>query len=214
MAEIGYWKKLKEKDPIKYKQLRDKWNAWQREYNKEHRDKIKAKEYNRKAYEKLKSDPVRYAEHKRKIKEYYHKRWNDPEFRKKMYEYQRNYMQKLKKENPEKYFELTRHSFIQDYKTGLKCKGCGKGIKTNCAGHLGKRPIVCPFCGNSYPRRDLEKVKIPRIIFGEKGEKTEVAIEKPKVEITEQTLKNLKNFSRLTEKNTDESVYREVGDET
>jgi len=219
MSEKKYWENLKEKNPVKYRKMRDRANAYQRKYNKTYLKtetaRQKSKEYNKKAYQKLKSDPIKYAEHKRKIKEYCRKKWkNDREFKRKTYEYQRNYMKKMKIENPEKYHKLTYHRFIQSYKTGLKCKGCGKGIKTNCAGHLGKRTIKCPFCGNYYKRNELEKVKIPRIFFGEKKETTDAVIEEPKMEITEKTLKNLKYFSQMVKKNTNDETKTEVGDDT
>jgi hypothetical protein len=138
---------------------------------------------------------------------YYAKKYKeDPEYRKNVAKYQKQYWKKMKEQDPEKYHAMMQRGHqICKYITGVKCPKCGFGIKTSTAGHLGKRPVICPKCKYICPKKECEKIRIPRILPDTQKKIKE--IEKPIDEmiISEQALEGLRNLGMAFQDEMEES---------
>jgi len=90
-------------------------------------------------YYRITADPVRFAEYKKKCKESKRKRMQDPEYRAKMWAYQRDYRKRRRETDPE-YAQKTKEWSLQGNRRktkhrleqlfaiyGNKCVCCGEG---------------------------------------------------------------------------------------
>ena len=142
-------------------------------------------------------------------KNYFHKKWKeDPEFRKRIANYNKNYWKRMKEEDPEKYHFMQRmHRRIGRDAGGVRCPHCGFGIKTSTAGkNLGKRPIICPECKYTCPKNQCEKIRIPRV-FPDAQPTPEIKIKPDEMVIPESALEGLRNFGMVFQ---DEEEERKV----
>lgn len=202
--------KMKREDPVKYQKWLEEKRKRNREYNKLHPDI--AYKANRRRYEKIKQNPILFNAIKNKQREYQKKRREDPEFREKQKLYQKEYLKKMKAEDPEKYREWIRiHRKPMRTTGGVKCPNCGFGIKTSTAGkNLGKRPIQCPRCRFFFPKNQSERIRIPRILSVTSTEIKKHRREFDSMAISEKALEGLKNLEKLTSNDIDENDYGKV----
>jgi predicted RNA-binding Zn-ribbon protein involved in translation (DUF1610 family) len=184
--------KIKREHPEKYKIILEK----KRRYSKEHPEmnRIIAK----RRYEKIKNNPILLQRMHEMQKTYLAKKRLEPDYKQKQAEWQKKYYKKMKIENPEKYYLMQQmHKRPSKYITGVKCPNCGNPIKTITSGHLGKRPIQCPKCRFAYPKKECERIKIPRIL-PETRKKTEEINQPPdKMILPEEVMKGLRNFGMI-----------------
>jgi predicted RNA-binding Zn-ribbon protein involved in translation (DUF1610 family) len=197
---IALWiHRLKRERPEKYREILKRRRKW----NKEHSEAIRKSA--RRRYKKIKNNPILYQKIRESQRKHFAKKYKeDPEFRKTLAKYQREYLKRMKKQDPERYHMIQRSHHICKYTTGVKCPNCGNGIKTATSGHLGKRPIKCPKCGFAYPKKECEKIKIPRILPETRKKIEEIKKLSDEMIITEQAMEGLRNLGMVFKDETEE----------